>query len=227
MYDPALGRWMTIDPLAEKYNFQSPFSYAANNPIKFIDVYGLEPFNPQGDLWSYYYVRNKRANMLTDSKQDYINELKRFNQDDKIVTTGSVITATAIGGPFLISSIPVLSEGMQESLLLMEVSPEVLFSLAVKYPRVYAYLMAILGSLAPSAEILTPGAVMSKEDAGVFIFQTLMKLKGDTQKQKPEKPRVKKPKPKKPKPKKPKLKKPEPKKPDSKKPEPKKENLMF
>ncbi len=33
-YDPALGRFMTVDPLVEKYNFQSPFVYAANNPIK-------------------------------------------------------------------------------------------------------------------------------------------------------------------------------------------------
>jgi len=32
-----------VDPLAEKYAFQSPFAYAANNPIKFIDWMGLSP----------------------------------------------------------------------------------------------------------------------------------------------------------------------------------------
>lgn len=40
-FDPALGRWMNIDPLAEKYDNSSPFCYAASNPIFFIDPNGM------------------------------------------------------------------------------------------------------------------------------------------------------------------------------------------
>ncbi|TAJ08110.1 RHS repeat-associated core domain-containing protein [Marinilabiliaceae bacterium JC017] len=41
-YDAALGRFHAIDPLTEKYSFQSGYLYASNNPIMFIDWQGLE-----------------------------------------------------------------------------------------------------------------------------------------------------------------------------------------
>ena len=46
MHDPALGRFMTIDLLADKYALQSPYAYAANNPIRYIDLFGMGPGDP-------------------------------------------------------------------------------------------------------------------------------------------------------------------------------------
>ena len=41
MSDAKLGRFYTIDPLAERFNHQSLYVYADNNPIRFVDFLGM------------------------------------------------------------------------------------------------------------------------------------------------------------------------------------------
>lgn len=72
-YDPAIARWTTVDPLAEKYLSISPYVYVANNPLSNIDPDGMKivPIhgtwsNPStwGDLTG---IANASSNFFGDS----------------------------------------------------------------------------------------------------------------------------------------------------------------
>ncbi len=58
-YDPALGRFMVMDRFAEKYASLTPYQYAGNNPVFFVDMKG---------------------DSLTESAQVWANKLKAYSQ---------------------------------------------------------------------------------------------------------------------------------------------------
>jgi len=67
-YDAALGKWFTIDPMAEKYYSISPYVYCANNPIRYVD--------PDG-MWIDEYVLNKNG--------DYTRKIKKPGEHSGLV----------------------------------------------------------------------------------------------------------------------------------------------
>lgn len=48
LYDPAVGRWTTMDPLCEKYYSVSPYAYCHNNPANRIDPDGRDDYYSVG-----------------------------------------------------------------------------------------------------------------------------------------------------------------------------------
>ncbi|MEJ2627348.1 MAG: RHS repeat-associated core domain-containing protein [bacterium] len=56
-YDAEIGRWVSIDAFSDKYPSMTPYQYAANNPINFIDVNG-------DSIWIQYEDENGHAQRL-------------------------------------------------------------------------------------------------------------------------------------------------------------------
>ncbi|MFZ6013417.1 MAG: RHS repeat-associated core domain-containing protein, partial [Bacteroidota bacterium] len=75
MYQPELGRWNGIDPLAEKYLEISPFAYVANNPTLFIDPNGAE-------IWLSFTYRNENDEEVTSRYQYKDGKLYNENGDE-------------------------------------------------------------------------------------------------------------------------------------------------
>ena len=46
-YDPAVARWMSVDPMAEKYNEFTPYCYSIDDPVLMNDIDGkdVDPTN--------------------------------------------------------------------------------------------------------------------------------------------------------------------------------------
>ncbi|MCD6018562.1 MAG: repeat-associated core domain protein [Bacteroidetes bacterium] len=97
IYNPALGKFLSVDPLTKDYPFFSPYQFAGNSPIRFTDMDGAEPFDPMGMQLHYYYM----GEIAKKNGEDPVKYVKAQTKNMAIAqVAGTVIGAAIITIPY-------------------------------------------------------------------------------------------------------------------------------
>jgi len=101
-YDPRLGRWKSLDPMMAKYPNMSPYVAFNNNPVFFVDPFGLEGTNPGGEPKTHTLEKGETLSGLSEKYGVSVEELYELNPDvkgrEKELQIGEVIVISKPSG---------------------------------------------------------------------------------------------------------------------------------
>ena len=89
-YDPAIGRWMNVDPLAEKSRRWSTYTYCYNNPMIFVDYDGMFATPPT----DFFNLDGKHVKHVPDGLTDkkiILSKTTDSTKVDEAIDNGEVI----------------------------------------------------------------------------------------------------------------------------------------
>ncbi|WP_353332894.1 RHS repeat-associated core domain-containing protein [Bacteroides sedimenti] len=93
-YYPAIQRFTSIDPLAEKYYSISPYAFYSNNSINSIDLDGMDDYkiNSDGRIWLWRETKDKTDRLIAIGNKNVVNVDKaRKILNNNIIVTDKII----------------------------------------------------------------------------------------------------------------------------------------
>ena len=84
-YDSRLSIFLSVDRFAEKFPWQSPYCYASNNPIRYMDINGDSAWRINNQ-WNAEYI-SKYHQYVPSQIQQYYNNGEKFTCEDLALST--------------------------------------------------------------------------------------------------------------------------------------------
>ena len=76
-YDPDIGRWLRVDPMADKFPNLSPYTYPYNNPIRYTDPTGMAGDDTNEDEEE----KNDLLSVIVNTFKNYIESDTKFSEE--------------------------------------------------------------------------------------------------------------------------------------------------
>jgi RHS repeat-associated protein len=169
IYDPRLGKFLSEDPIAREYPWYSPYHFAGNDPIRNLDLDGLEP-----SPYELHRARQKTnemyANAKTPEERAYVEKMDR---------RGQWIAGGMFGASFFVAGATIYGTAILTTTLGVVTSPGVMATVAsgttitVRYgPDVVNFIYG--ATTGDALEPIPSNIGLQSSDAGV-MFSKLFK----------------------------------------------------
>jgi RHS repeat-associated protein len=77
-YDSDISIWLSVDPMSDKYPYQTPYLYCANNPLKIVDINGEDEWELNTTTGTFSKIGDKGGTTTDHYNIGTTNEKGRF-----------------------------------------------------------------------------------------------------------------------------------------------------